>query len=273
MLTVYTRGEESRNSLPAPLTPADTTHIKQAGDFRLLSYNVRHCEGMDNQVDYDRIASIINDLDVDIVCLQELDKNTTRTGQVDQISILAEKTGMTACFAKAIDYEGGEYGVGILTKEIPLATSQYPLPGKEPRTVLIAEFADYVVASTHLDLQGDTRLEDAKIVTEKVKALGKKAYLAGDFNEKDRTGAVFQVLDKDWTVVSSPAKTFPTGTPRTCIDYVLTLNTGDNYQVSNTSVVYSLPKVNVATASDHYPIYTDFNIYYDVPNKTITYRQ
>ncbi len=36
---------------------------------------------------------------------------------IDQLNVLAQKANMHDYFAKAIDYKGGEFGVGILTKE------------------------------------------------------------------------------------------------------------------------------------------------------------
>ena len=58
---------------------------KSERDFRLLSYNVRHCAGADLPIDYDKIANIIIDLDADFVCLQELDSVNSRSVGVDQI--------------------------------------------------------------------------------------------------------------------------------------------------------------------------------------------
>ena len=71
-------------------------------------------------IDYDRTGRIIAKMNADIVCLQGLDKETERSEGIDQLNVLAQKANMYDYFAKAIDYKGGEFGVGILTKEEPV---------------------------------------------------------------------------------------------------------------------------------------------------------
>lgn len=234
-------------------------HSKAEGGYRVLSYNVKHCEGTDAKTDYNRIASIINALDADVVCLQELDSMTTRS-PVAQVQVLGEKTGMKGYFRATISYQNGKYGIGLLSKTAPVKIHSYSLPGKEIRAVLIAEYANFIVMSTHLALQENNRIESVKILTEKARSFGKKAYLAGDFNESDRSGMVFRELDKDWTVASSTENTFSTTNPNKCIDFIFTLNgEGYNYTVDKTAVVYALPEAKVSVASDHYPVYCDFS--------------
>ena len=51
---------------------------------RVLSYNIKHGEGMDREVDLERAAAVIRAARPDIVTLQEIDWNTSRTERVDQ---------------------------------------------------------------------------------------------------------------------------------------------------------------------------------------------
>lgn len=108
-------------------------------EVKIMSYNVRHCSGMDLMVDYDRTAKVIIKNQPDVVALQELDSMTSRSGRKYQLEELANRTNFYPTFGKAIDYDGGGYGVGILTKEKPLSTKRIPLPGEEP-----TECIDYV---------------------------------------------------------------------------------------------------------------------------------
>ena len=57
----------------------------EPGRIRVLSYNIRHGEGMDGKIDLNRIASTINSVSPDIVSLQEVDDRRERTGGVDQV--------------------------------------------------------------------------------------------------------------------------------------------------------------------------------------------
>ena len=229
---------------------------KTEGSIRILSYNVRHCAGMDDSIDYERIAGIINAFNPDYVCLQELDSVTTRSAGVNQIELLSEKTGMYAYFGAAINYGGGKYGIGVLSKNPALNTATYGLPGKEKRAFLIAEYPDFLVVSTHLDLEEENRIVSAGIISEKVKSFGKKAFLAGDFNEVSLESETFKEFNRNWKTVSVIKNTFPTGKPDRCIDYILT--TDADVQIKKTAVIYSLKDLNVPVASDHYPIFIDF---------------
>lgn len=231
---------------------------KSQNSQRFLSYNVRHCEGMDNIINYDRIAKIISTLDADFVALQELDSVTTRSNGVNQIEQLGKKLGMHAYFGASIPFREGKYGIGILSKKPAQKIYQYPLPGKEPRTFLIAEFEDFLIVSVHLDLLEENRVESVKIITDKVKALNKKSYLAGDFNEDLVDGATFTEFKKNWTIVSPVKNTFPTGAPTKCIDFILTYNPGGKYEIAKKDIIYNLPDINVEVSSDHFPLYIDF---------------
>ncbi|WP_343230339.1 endonuclease/exonuclease/phosphatase family protein, partial [uncultured Akkermansia sp.] len=92
----------------------------QAGEFTLMSYNVKNGTGMDGRRDYDRTARVIAAEKPDVVALQELDQGTIRSSGRDTLQELAARTTLTGTYAKAIDYSGGSYGVGILSREKPL---------------------------------------------------------------------------------------------------------------------------------------------------------
>ena len=42
--------------------------------IRVMTYNIHHGEGVDGNVDIDRIAKVIRDANADIVALQEVDR-------------------------------------------------------------------------------------------------------------------------------------------------------------------------------------------------------
>lgn len=249
------------NNKPDDRTSTATINFtKNNGDKRLLCYNVRHCKGMDTNIDYSRIATIISTVNPDFVALQEVDSMTNRSNQINQIEKLGKLLNMHSYFGAAIPYQGGKYGVGILSKEPALKTFAYPLPGEEKRVFLIAEYLDFLIISTHLDLKEQNRIESVKLITDVVKKFNKKAFLAGDFNEVELNGALFQEFGKSWTIVSPIKNTFPTSPlPNKCIDFIITFKGVGKYNISKEDVIYQLPNVNVTQASDHYPLYIDFN--------------
>lgn len=119
---------------------------------KIMSFNVCHCEGMDGRIDIARTAARIRAEDPDFACLQEVDWRTARVSGVDEPAELARLTGLHDTFAKAIFYRGGQYGVMILSREMPLSFEQIPLPGEEPRILLVCEFRDIVIATSHLSV-------------------------------------------------------------------------------------------------------------------------
>ena len=245
------------NMIPYGKQEVSYTYPKGEDNLRVLTFNIRHCAGSDDVINYDRTAAIINGMEPDIVCLQEVDYMTTRSNKVDQLKTLADKTGMNHYFSKSITYQGGEYGNGLLFKGTPVSTRTYPLPGTELRSAAIAEFENYVVISTHLALEENNRVESAKLLTQLAKEYKKVVYMAGDFNEDLMNGAFFTELKKEWNVVSSTENTFPTGQSTKRIDFVVALKSPAT-SVVKSNVVYNLDGVNVSMASDHYPLYCDF---------------
>ena len=92
------------------------------GPLRVLSYNVRNCRGLDDDqaLNVTRIARVVSNQVPDVVALQELDRKTRRSTGRDVLQELAVATGMTGAYGEAIPFQGGSYGVGILSKNKPL---------------------------------------------------------------------------------------------------------------------------------------------------------
>ena len=85
--------------------------------LRVLTYNIHHGEGMDGRFDLPRLAGIMTSADPDLIALQEVDQGTERAGGVDQVAELGRLTGMRPVFGKAMDFQGGAYGVGVLSRK------------------------------------------------------------------------------------------------------------------------------------------------------------
>ncbi|MDD3511595.1 MAG: endonuclease/exonuclease/phosphatase family protein, partial [Fermentimonas sp.] len=144
---------------------AQVIHVQEENSIRLMSYNIRNARGLDEMTDYQRIADVINSVAPDIIAVQELDSVTARSKGVDVLDVLARNTLMNPTYASAIDYDGGKYGVGILSKEKPLSIKKIPLPGREePRILLIVEMDDYYFGCTHFSLTDEDRLESVEII-------------------------------------------------------------------------------------------------------------
>lgn len=222
--------------------------------LKIMSYNVRGGMGMDNQRDYDRASAIIREHRPDICALQELDSVTGRNGRTDAVREFADRTGMHGTFARAIPYDGGSYGIGLLSKEVPTAVKRIALPGREEaRVLLVAEFPEYIFMATHLSLTPADQLASIGIVDSLAALYPERAvFFAGDFNfEPD--SEQFKALRKNFLpLTDTKLKSWPADAPRDAIDYIWGYIGGDSYFKVQTNGVIDAPQ-----QSDHRPVFAN----------------
>lgn len=229
--------------------------------LRVLAYNIHHAEGMDEVTDLERIAWLIDTVRPDIVALQEVDSVVTRTGGVDQAAELARMTGMQPYFGRFMEYQGGAYGMALLSN-LPVATwTNVRLPdGDEPRTVVAAEVelvsgTTVRVIGVHFYRTESERLAQAKALEawladqEPMPTL-----LAGDFNSY-RGDSVLTHLDRTWHVVDKGEdfQTFPSWAPDREIDYFM-------YWPEHAFEVISQDLLDEPVMSDHRPLVIDIEV-------------
>ena len=201
-------------------------------ELRILTYNIHHGEGVDRQLNLERIAEVIRSVDPDLVALQEVDKNFMRPGsrRIDQPAELSRLTGMEVAFGANLKVFRGGYGNAILSKLPILAYRNHPLPKldrSEKRGVLSAEIrfgrGTLTFLATHFDHRSDDgeRLESAgwinRFVTDSSSV---RAILAGDINAQ-RNSKVLNRLNEAWEIAGQTNQpTFPAGAPNRQIDFV-----------------------------------------------------
>lgn len=229
--------------------------------FRVLSFNIHHGSNTNDSFDLHRIAMIINNLEPDLVALQEIDIKTKRTNNRDILAEIASLTGMYACFAKAMDFDNGEYGVGILSKKSFFNSEIIALPGtpgNEPRTAakvslpLMTEDS-LIFISTHLDYKDVNK--DRMLQAERLNALIKRnsspMILAGDLNAEPDSPEITLLLTR-WTAADNspvPVPTYPSNKPDKKIDYIL-FYPKDRWKVIETKVIHD------SIASDHNALFS-----------------
>ena len=229
---------------------AIATSAHSQDHLKLMSYNIRNAKGIDNVRNIQRIANVINNEAPDVVAVQELDSMTTRSNQTYVLAEVAERTQMIANYAPAISFQGGKYGIGILSKEKPLGIQTFPLPGREEkRMLMVAEFKDYVFACTHLSLTEEDRLASLEIIKNSVRTSDKPFFLAGDLNDKPES-AFIKALQQDFQILTNVKKaTFPAPEPTETIDYIAVWK-----QQTDDFAALSTQVVKEPLASDHRPI-------------------
>ena len=144
---------------------------------------------------------------------------------------------------------------------------EVPLPqgaGAEARVLVVIETESFVFASTHLDHVSEAaQTAQAKLISETLKTrymeTGKPVFLCGDLNSTQNSAPISE-LKKDWTILSSQEPTFPSTNPESCIDFIMILDNGAEYEFVGSEVCRRFNSGDVRKASDHLPVYVDVRL-------------
>lgn len=241
-------------SVAAAQTSSDT--------LRLLVYNTHHGEGMDGILELERIAALVRSMDPDVVTLQEIDRVVHRTGDVDQAQRYGELAGMEGFFGDFMPYQGGLYGMALLSRLPVLEWENVRLPdGAEPRTTLAARIRipssgrEVWVAGIHFYRTEEERLAQARATAEFFVEAEPPVILAGDFNSQPGT-RVMAFLGESWDIPEKEGLpfTFPADSPAREIDFIL-LRPAAAFQVLEYRVLEE------SVASDHRPLFMRVEIF------------
>ena len=237
----------------------------RARTVRVMTYNIHVGVGMDKKLDLPRIASVIKEQHVDLVGLQEVDRGVERTQRIDEIAELARLTKMDYAFAFNLRYQGGQYGVAIL--------SRYPIMATDHRlykNTREAERRGYIRAevkiggqvlnfvTTHLDYQyEDGRIFETEQLLAGLKDVKDPLILVGDFNDVP-AGQAYQMVRQqfgDAWIENHPNDngfSYPSDKPAKRIDYIL-FRSSDHLRTKRAWIPETL-------ASDHVPVVADLEI-------------
>jgi endonuclease/exonuclease/phosphatase family metal-dependent hydrolase len=84
--------------------------------MRIVTYNVHKCRGLDRRVRPARIASVLREVDADIIALQEVLSIGGAAREMDQARFIAEELGYDYCIGENRRLSGGAYGNVILSR-------------------------------------------------------------------------------------------------------------------------------------------------------------
>ena len=255
--------------LSLSLTPLMAHQETGSKSFRVISYNIHHCNppALKGVIDTDSIAVVIKESGADIALLQEVDVKMIRSRGEDQAKVLAQKSGLKYYyFYKAIDFSGGDYGVAILSK-FPLSEfSSYKLDNhieSEQRVLgtAVAELQGGVkilLATTHLDLIKENRIKQIAEIDSILRNPVYPLVLGGDFNAKPESEEMLLMSKRFSASTQSYSPTFPNLNPDRVIDYIFIRNsTGE---LSSILKFTNHKVLNGIDASDHLPVVTDIEI-------------
>lgn len=230
-----------------------------------MTYNIHVGVGMDKKLDLARIAAVIMNERPDLVGLQEVDRGVRRTELKDEIVELSKLTGMEFAFAHNLDYQGGQYGVAILSR-FPIQKIDHRkyenLREAERRGMIRIEvkLRDKTLnfVTTHLDYQyEDGRVFETEQLLRFLQDVKGPMIVVGDFND-DSLGGAYKLMRAKFDDAWSGAKpgeaglSYPADKPTKRIDYIFTRKS-DRIKAKRAWIVSSL-------ASDHLPVIADLEI-------------
>ena len=206
--------------------------VNKTKTVKVLSFNILGGRTTKGDFNLDVLAKLIMEADPDFVGMQEVDYKVNRSRKYDLATELGYRTKMAPIFARAMYYDGGEYGEGVLSKYSFLTTRNVALPfieGQEPRAALeiVVELPSrdtIAFVGTHLAHEGNPGREmQAKQINEVFSNNKYPTILVGDLNAKPGSGPI-NTLEKMWTGTynkNNPEPTIPSDNPKEKIDYVM----------------------------------------------------
>ncbi|HYD53002.1 MAG TPA: endonuclease/exonuclease/phosphatase family protein [Gemmatimonadaceae bacterium] len=247
---------------------ASTPRAPAPRELTVLVYNVHAGKDAAGKDNLERVAALVREVDADVVLLQELDVNTRRSGGVDQPSVLSRLAGRQVVFGPIFDYQGGQYGIGVLSRwpitgdSVVRLIVNPPQPraggAYEPRIALRARIATpwgpLTVVNTHIDASREDTYRRQEVstilaVARAAVATGVPTLVGGDMNSEPGSAVQDSAraggLRDAWPECGrGDSLTFPAGTGVKRIDY-LYLTGG--IRCSDARVLRS-------DASDHSPV-------------------
>jgi len=254
-------------------------------DVRLVTFNILHGRSLTrDEVDIGVFARAIASLEADVLALQEVDRNQTRSGRADLTAVAAEAMGADehrfvaalagspgATWTAATGEEqpdSAAYGIALLSRcpvgawevvRLPVVPGPAPMrfPGRrwptmvreEPRVAVAAvvdsPLGPLTVATTHLSFLPWWNGHQLRSLTRSLRATPRPLILTGDLNME--TAKAVRATGMQPLGVRQP--TFPVEAPTTQLDHVL--GDGLPHSVQSRASVRRLP------VSDHLALVVD----------------
>jgi endonuclease/exonuclease/phosphatase family metal-dependent hydrolase len=243
--------------------------------FRVATYNIHKCRGLDRRESPKRIAEVLKQIDADIVALQEVVGMDEGTHERNHVRAIAEELKLDFRIGENRRLHGGAYGNAVLAKLPIVAHRNYDISWRrnEPRGCLQVSIA---LGNPHLN-PGDKlqiynvhlgtgfferRYQAGRLFAQDI--LGDRSngssprIILGDFNEWTR-GLASRLLGSHFNSAKprqyfGRAWSYPGVLPLLHLDHIY-------YDSSLELTKIKLHRSRLAlVASDHLPLVADFNL-------------
>lgn len=241
-------------------------------DFRIMTYNVHGCGGMDGRVSPRRVARVISAYSPDIVALQEIDLGRRRSRAENQAELIARAAGMQYEFCPTVTVGEEHYGHALLSRWPMEVVKRSRLPAdprrlmREPRAAIWARVSvngsPVNVITTHFGLGIEERQAQMKALLSDEWIGGippeEPVLLCGDFNMV-ASSVPYRLVTKRLRDVQLGLKgrvpycTFSSTRPFARLDHIF-LSPG--FTVKD----FLVPRTDLTrVTSDHFPLVADLS--------------
>ncbi|MCJ7558363.1 MAG: endonuclease/exonuclease/phosphatase family protein [Gammaproteobacteria bacterium] len=243
--------------------------------MRLLLWNIRYASGhgarfhfpvpgagylRSSRANLARITTFIHSYTPDIVGLIEVDTGSIRSGLVNQAEQIAQSLGHFSIYQCKYGQESLNRGIPIVRKQANAFLAAPSIQGERfhyfdtgiKRLIIELELEHVSVFLVHLSLKYRHRQFQLRSLHELVKKSAKPVIVAGDFNTfwGDHEIYLFMAAAGLTSANVAGLPTYPSGTPRKELDFVLY---GKGIEVTH----FETPRVGF---SDHLPLVCDFEL-------------
>ena len=228
---------------------------------KIATYNIRKAVGLDQRRNPERILSVLNEIDADIVALQEVDRRFGARVSALPLAMLAADTPYVPVPLNfrpaAIGWHGN---VILLRKGIEVRHAQpIDMPTLEPRGAVMAELSvsghSLRVIGVHLDLSGLWRRKQIRALLAAVDASPRymPTVMMGDFNQWSDKGALSELAFHHHRLVQTP-KSFHTARAVARLDRIIV-----SHEVKVRAADCHISPLS-KQASDHLPLWANMQI-------------
>lgn len=234
--------------------------------FRVATYNVHKCCGLDRRVRPSRIAQVLGEIDADVVALQEVIGEGEGDSHVNHARHIADELGYDFCIGANRRHVGGEYGNAVLTRHRLIDSNNLNIThaNREPRGCLQVDVEignrPVRIFNVHLGTAFSERRHQARMLLS-FDELKEKSdvprIVLGDFNEWTR-GLASQMFKHHFTFadprehLKTGARTYPGVLPFLHLDHIYF-----DASLRLTNLTLHRNRTSLI-ASDHLPLVADF---------------
>lgn len=239
--------------------------------FRVATYNIHKCQGLDRRVRPNRIADVLKEIDADIIALQEVVGMDETAREHNHVRAIADEMGFDFRIGENRRHRGGAYGNAVLSRLPFIADHNHDITwrNREPRGCLHVTVASndgptnthLSIYNVHLGTAFFERRSQAHRLLDVVESHSHPhvpRIILGDFNEWTR-GLATRLLSHHFNMAQPEyrlgrARTYPSVLPLMHLDHIYY-----DSVIDLASVTVHRSRLALI-ASDHLPVVANFRL-------------